>query len=291
MVSAEWHRLLKGGGALVVLLSQYVALAEILCWDTVRGVWIVPRIVAVGLFALGPSTAVLGGAVRSLITAMRIGRRLSASSSSRCGCFTDLLPVVRRSGLLGKVVLFHDDRPVAFTRGLLNTYVVISSGLVRRLSTSQLEAVLRHERCHAERRDPLRYLCLHLARSMLFHVPVAVRFFSRAVLARELEADAAAVRACGVPAVAGALLVALGGTGGRVGEDSGSVPLAPWLVHNGRGCPLEHRLTQLETGRPPAAEPVSVLRVVFSLPGLAALGAFVHVTTHLVPDAWFLSAC
>ncbi|MER8047167.1 M56 family metallopeptidase [Streptomyces sp. NPDC094032] len=287
-MSAESHGMLRRGGALLVLLSQYLALAEILCWDTVRGIWLLPRIAALGLFLSGPIAGALGAAARALDTALRLRRRLRDASSSRCACFEALIPVVRRAGLLDRVTLLHDDRPVALTLGLVRTYVVVSTGLVRRLSPRQLEAVLRHERCHAERRDPLRYLCFYLARSMFFHVPVAERVLGSMALHRELDADAAAVRACGVPAVAGALLVTLGG-GRLVGR--GSERLFPWLVPGGAGCLLEHRLTQLETGLPPEVAPVSFARIVFSLPGLAALGAFAHVLTHLLPADGFLPVC
>lgn len=53
--------------------------------------------------------------------------------------------------------------PFAFCAGFLSSRLLVSRGLIDRLSGAQLDAVVAHERAHAHRRDNLRSLLLQLA--------------------------------------------------------------------------------------------------------------------------------
>jgi len=59
-------------------------------------------------------------------------------------------------GVAMPVRLLAMDVAVAFSSGLLRPRVYVSTTLLRRLSASELEATLLHERAHVRRRDPLR---------------------------------------------------------------------------------------------------------------------------------------
>lgn len=86
--------------------------------------------------------------------------------------------------------------PVAWCSGLWRPTVFLSRGLLQQLNTPQLQVVLAHEICHANRSDNLRKWVLHLA-TMLWprvHRSVVRRDF---MLSCEEICDEAAVQQCG----------------------------------------------------------------------------------------------
>ncbi|MEI2690418.1 MAG: M48 family metalloprotease [Anaerolineae bacterium] len=67
----------------------------------------------------------------------------------------------------------------------------LSSGLLALLDDAELAAVLRHERHHLRRRDPLRVLLARSVAQGLFFLPAAGALCDRYMQAKEREADAA----------------------------------------------------------------------------------------------------
>ena len=108
-------------------------------------------------------------------------------------------------GLDGRVVLATDDRPWALTRGFLRPTVVLSSGLVDRLSGLELAAVVAHERHHVLRRDPLRLWVAQAACAAFLWQAPARRLLQAFELATELAADAFAMEQVGQRSMASAL--------------------------------------------------------------------------------------
>lgn len=93
--------------------------------------------------------------------------------------------------LTHRVTLVEDGEAYAFAAGLARPRIWLSSGLVALLDEAELAAVLRHERHHVLRRDPLRVL---LARSLahgLFFLPAAAALRDLYMEAKEREADVA----------------------------------------------------------------------------------------------------
>lgn len=93
--------------------------------------------------------------------------------------------------LTGSLALVDDREPYAFAAGLARPAIWLSSGLLALLDEAELAAVLRHERHHLRRRDPLRVL---LARSLaqgLFFLPAAGALCQLYLEAKEVDADAA----------------------------------------------------------------------------------------------------
>lgn len=156
-----------------------------------------------------------------------------------------------------------DGAAYAFTYGIWNPRIVVSTGLVAATTDDELVAVLRHEDFHRRHRDPLRVLALRTWAAAFFLVPILGTLLQRVLDCQELRADRAAVRACGVPPMAGALLKA-----------TGQPTAAPGTALAAMAGPalLEARVTQLETGRSPrlrAEVPPAV--VLSSLPGIGLL--------------------
>lgn len=102
--------------------------------------------------------------------------------------------VARATGLSGQIDLVDLPQPLAFAYGFVQPRVCLSTGLVRQLDRSELQAVLDHERVHLTRRDPLRALLGHGLTAMLFWLPLARALGAHAQVAGEVEADAVVAR-------------------------------------------------------------------------------------------------
>jgi Zn-dependent protease with chaperone function len=128
-----------------------------------------------------------------------VGRRLRRSLGLT-GALRELAPAERGD----RVSIVETDTRFAYCIGLLRPRIVVSSGLIARLTRPELEAVLAHERGHAARFDNLRQW---LASVSLWPLPHALR---RALLrdlaaANDESCDGRAAELAGRVAVAGAL--------------------------------------------------------------------------------------
>jgi Zn-dependent protease with chaperone function len=111
-------------------------------------------------------------------------------------------------------VLVVDARAaLAFCAGWLRPRVYVSTGVLDRLTDSELRAVVAHERRHGAHRDPLRLAVSAVLCQALFFLPVLRSLHATYADAAELAADAAAVEAVGgVAPVASAMLAVDGAT-------------------------------------------------------------------------------
>jgi Zn-dependent protease with chaperone function len=96
------------------------------------------------------------------------------------------------------------DTPVCFASGVLRPCVVVSTGVLERLSDEDVRAALVHERAHLERGDNLRAVFVTILSDCAVLRPTkALRLYRRG---REALADREAVRHVERTALAGALL-------------------------------------------------------------------------------------
>lgn len=124
-----------------------------------------------------------------------------------------LAAVAEPLGLLNHIVCVQDRGVYAFCLGVVRPQVCISAGMVRRLSRSELEAVLLHESCHLQNQDPLWLMVSRVVASGLLWLPVAEDLRWRYHLSREFAADRKALTRVPVEVLASALLKVLGGSG------------------------------------------------------------------------------
>ena len=103
------------------------------------------------------------------------------------------------------VKCIEGSSPQAFCAGLLHPTVFITPALIDRLDASQLDAVLLHERYHAERREPLRRDVVKAASDVFFFIPLLRWWAERRLEESELAADRAAIGELGRRTVARAL--------------------------------------------------------------------------------------
>jgi len=103
------------------------------------------------------------------------------------------------------VECIEGSSPQAFCAGVLHPTVFMTPALIDRLDASQLDAVLLHERHHAERREPLRRAVLKAASDVFFFIPLLRWWAERRLEESELAADRAAIGQLGRRTVARAL--------------------------------------------------------------------------------------
>ncbi|MGF1514188.1 MAG: M56 family metallopeptidase [Elainellaceae cyanobacterium] len=86
------------------------------------------------------------------------------------------------------------DTPFAAQVGFWNPVLVVSRGLVDRLTPQHLGAVLVHEQAHRRYRDTFWFFCLGWLRQLTRWLPKTADLWEELLLLRELRADAWAAR-------------------------------------------------------------------------------------------------
>ncbi len=144
------------------------------------------------LLPLGLLLAALLAGLAKLFSQLRFTRRLLDDLSRRQAPWpAGLADLTTALELAGRVTLVEDQEAYAFAAGLARPRIWLSSGLLALLDEAELAAVLRHERHHLRRRDPLRVLLARSVAQGLFFLPAADALCDRYMQAKEREADAA----------------------------------------------------------------------------------------------------
>lgn len=104
-----------------------------------------------------------------------------------------LTPNLRKTanflGLENNILLIEEEDLYSFCFGFLNPKIIITSGIVSRLSHMELEAVLLHEQAHLKNKDPLKLLIGKAVSSMFFFLPVFGELYRNMEASNELIAD------------------------------------------------------------------------------------------------------
>lgn len=117
---------------------------------------------------------------------------------------TELRRAAERTGAT-RVECVAADLVAAFCAGVILPRIFVTEGLVARLQSDELDAVLWHERSHCERRDPLRYAAGQAAARVFFFLPIVQWWVKHQRENAEIKADQAALRTVGPRPLAGAL--------------------------------------------------------------------------------------
>ncbi|MCS6844645.1 MAG: M56 family metallopeptidase [Caldilineales bacterium] len=192
-------------GLVVVAVGAVVGLATLVAWQApvlAAGVWQACADAAVAVAGLLPAlglvlptallaggvAAALGVAILQLYHTRRLERWVRARRvpwpAPLAEALADFEPDQR-------TLLVDDLAPYTFTLGLRRPHVWVSAGLVEALDPAELQAVLRHERHHLWRRDPLRVFVSRCLARLAFFVPMAPALRDAYLVAKEVEADAA----------------------------------------------------------------------------------------------------
>lgn len=95
----------------------------------------------------------------------------------------------RRWKIARDIVVLESDTPSAFVAGLLQPKCYLTTGLIERVSESELDIIIDHERAHIRHRDAQKKWLFTLL-AALFPKPLARRLTQQFSLASELLADA-----------------------------------------------------------------------------------------------------
>lgn len=144
--------------------------------------------------------------------------------------------------------------------GLLRPEVYCGDDVPARLSPREQHAVLLHERCHQQRRDPVRLVALEALDRSLGRIPAVRRWVNQARARLEIRADVYALSNGATRPDLAAALLRLADAGAFVGAGFATV--------------TQQRLEALLDERPPPARPRASRAVVLS----AALVAVVLTT-------------
>ena len=223
-----------------------------------------PALAFFGILTVG---TVLG--VASLVSQVRASQRLGARVRAlRMQTPPEVADAATRADVAGRIDVVDSAEPFSFAYGFLSPRIAVSRALVASLTPREHEAVLAHERYHVRTRDPAKVVIARAFARAAFYLPALRHLRRRYVAGRELAADRRAARACGEPALAGALYKVVQG------------PAWPELSQAAAiGGPelLDARVEQLETGREPAVpsvSPAAKIATGFALVAFAALLAF-----------------
>jgi hypothetical protein len=110
--------------------------------------------------------------------------------------------LARTLGIARRLDMIEASAPEAFCYGLLRPRICITSGLIEALSAAELEAVLRHERRHLRRHDPLRVVLWTVISNICWWLEADMQ---QASVHRELAADRAVIAEQGRQPLASAL--------------------------------------------------------------------------------------
>ena len=150
------------------------------------------------------SLVVLAWALRLGATTARMSRQLAGLP--RLPVPLKLARIASAAGV-DRIRCIAAGAPIAFCAGLLRPTIYVSDGAITVLSEPELTAVLHHEADHARRWEPARRASRDAVADVLAFLPIIRWWSDRRIERAELDADAAAERAAGKSALAGALLL------------------------------------------------------------------------------------
>ncbi len=163
-----------------------------------------PFVVAAFLLWISPMILIVATlTVRQVVGQLRLYQKARGRSTAANAKWT---AVAKQVGIADRLVVIRDDEPFAFCTGFFRPSVYVSDGLLWMLETDEVEAVLRHETSHLQRRDPLRLFLVELLHIILAPLPVVETLCDRVRIEIELTADRAALAIVPMPALAGAVL-------------------------------------------------------------------------------------
>ena len=128
--------------------------------------------------------------LRSVIGMYSFKKSLSRAKVSKNVGLDNLFEKV---GLKGKIVIIDRIKPQAFCFGITHPKIYLSTGMIRLMSSNELEAILRHEKCHLENRDSLTLFLATMIQSLFPFFPVISDFVKIYRTDREIHADSEAI--------------------------------------------------------------------------------------------------
>lgn len=106
--------------------------------------------------------------------------------------------IVQRLGkklnLEGKIDVIKDINQFSFCYGIIKPRICLSTGLIKKLNSNELQAVILHESYHLRNFDPLKIVISKVAAQMFFFIPTLRDIQKYYALSKEIEADKVATQ-------------------------------------------------------------------------------------------------
>lgn len=96
-----------------------------------------------------------------------------------------------------KIIIFRNQKLLAFCMGILKPKIFISSEVLKRMTYREIEAIILHERQHIIGKDNLVMIFLNLVKTSFFFFPVVTDFVNNLEIQREIKADQSVVKETG----------------------------------------------------------------------------------------------
>lgn len=140
----------------------------------------------IAILALFALTKVLIVAIR----AYRLRQHLLKHSTDNKNTYS----LLKRLGIQHKTYIVKSNKSFAFCLGIFNSKIYISSHMLKILTKTELEVVLRHEKHHLENRDSLIMVIASFVTTLLPFLPILSDFVRNYRIERELKADEEAIK-------------------------------------------------------------------------------------------------
>lgn len=99
--------------------------------------------------------------------------------------------------LRNKIIVFQDSRLMAFCLGIVTAHIYISTQLLKKMSRSEIEAIILHEKQHLVGKDNLLLLVLNFIKTAFFFFPVIGDFVHSVEVQKEISADQTVIKITG----------------------------------------------------------------------------------------------
>ena len=242
-------------------------------WPTHALSYTLAALLAVGIFMGAGSLAGQWYRTRLLVRSLLRGGGITAEQQAGL----DKLSASLR--LQGRIDLVQRLDPVAFCYGWMKPRICISAGILARLDSQELQALLLHERYHLLHRDPLKTAVSRVLTSAFFFLPLVRGLQQQYLVAKEIEADRHVIDSQGTDRP---LLRALYKLLLRQSNPASTAPTTPNMAVAGATDALNQRLDYLLNGR----APVGLRRHSLFLSSIVLTG----ISTMLVLATWASTA-
>jgi hypothetical protein len=105
-----------------------------------------------------------------------------------------------------QIRVLDDEAFVALTKGFLRPHIYISSGVLKRFNTKEVEAILLHEQHHRLSRDPVKIWLVTLLTDAFGYIPFIRKVAQYFLTWREVEADRFTIHVMGTIEFLGSVL-------------------------------------------------------------------------------------
>lgn len=143
------------------------------------------------------SILLLGIFIKSLLVPIMVSLKVKNIKPINISKYPEIertLKSIFKKEALPSVYLLKTLKPVAYTFGLFKTSICVSQGILEKLSSEELEALISHEAAHIYRRDVFFTWLAVLMKDIMFVLPISHWLVSKFIYEKEHAADEFALK-------------------------------------------------------------------------------------------------